>query len=342
MAVSADLLRIGMIREATPGVTPAVPAFQLLRLTSESISYTPETALSNELNPARQVADVIVTGGQSGGELGFEVSSNPGFETLLEGALANLWGGDGTGDDLWVGAKLLTHSIEKRFTINADDPIPADQYEFNRAVRSAVDALTLTFTPGGPSTGSATVIGGAFSRASAQLAGATYLDAGKLPVMVGSDVIPVTFTIATVDYPAWCVSNLVVSFRNNGRAIACLGQEMASEVVLGRFECELTAEVYVNKETKAAMDAFLNKDEIAFTFTVSDPQNNSYQFFFPRVRISGATNNAAGTNQDVVLNLTAQALVDTLVIGVDPDDVEVETCVRITRVHTTTPWPAGV
>jgi len=341
MSVSADLLRIGMVREATPGVTPANPAFQLLRVTSESLAYTPETALSNELNPNRQVADVIVTGGQSGAEIGFEMSSNPGFEMMLEGVLGNIWSGVAPANELWVGNLMHTHTVEKRFTLNEADPVPADRYEYNRAVRTAVDAMTLTFSPGGAAVGSATLIGGAFERDSADLAGATYVDAGKLPVMVGSGVMPVTFTIAGVDYTAWCVSNLVVTMRNNGRAIACLGQEMASEVVLGRFECEITGEIYVNKETKAAMDAFLDKEEIAFGFTVADAQGNAYDFFFPRVRISGASENAQGTNQDVVLNLTMQALVDTLVIGVDPDDVEAETCIQITRTHTTTPWPEG-
>jgi hypothetical protein len=343
MSVSADLLRIGLVREATPGVTPATPAFQLLRVTSESITYTPETALSNELNPARQVTDVIVTGGQSGGDIAFELSSNPGLEILLEGALANLWGSAEAPDDLWVGTKLLTHTIEKRFVINEADVDPLARYEFNRAVRSVVDQLTLTFSPGGAAVGSATIIGGLFTRDDVDITGATYIDAGKLPVMVGSGVIPVTFTIAGTDYAAWCVSNLVVTFRNNGRAIACLGQEMANEVVLGRFECEITAEVYVNKETKTAMDAFLDKEEIAFGFTVTDAQANSYEFFFPRVRVSAASENATGTNQDVVLNMTMQALVDTLTItpALPATPFDAETCVQITRVHTTTPWPEG-
>lgn len=333
MPVSADLLRIAMVREATPGVTPATPAFQLLRVTSESLAYQPETALSNELNPNRQVTDVIVTGGQSGGDIAFEISSNPGFELMLEAALANTW----DDDELWVGALLFTHTFEKRFTLNAADPVPADRYEYNRLVRGAVDSVALTFTPGGAATGSATIIGGAFTRDSADIAGATFVDAGKLPVIVGAGILPVTFTVGGDDYTAWCVSNLVVNLRNNGRAIACLGQDMAAEVVLGRFECEITAEVYVNKETRAAVDAFLDRDEISFGFTATDSQNNSYAFFFPRVRISGAPENATGTNQDVVLNLTMQALVDTVDIGGE----DRETSVQITRLHTTTPWPAG-
>jgi hypothetical protein len=329
MAVSADLLRLAIVREATPGVTPATPAFQLLRVTSESIAFSPETQLSNELNPARQVTDVIVTGGQSGGDIGMELSSNPGFELLLEGVLGELW----DTDQLVVGDSLLTHTIEKRFTI---DPVTA-AYEFNRVVRALIDQMVLTFTPGGPATVSATILAGQLSRDNTDLAGATFITAGKLPVIVGAGVIPVTFTVDGTAYSAWCVSNLVVTFRNNGRAIACLGQEAANEVVLGRFECELTADVYITSDTSALMDAFLDRTEMSLTFTATDSLGNAYTFTFPRVRVSACTEVAAGTNQDVIMNTTMQALVDTVTVAGPAGTAE--SCVLIEREHVTTPWP---
>lgn len=339
MAVSADLLRLAIVREATPGVTPANPAFQLLRVTSESLAYTPETQLSNELNPQRQISDVIVSGGSSGGDLGMEVSSNPGFEMLLEGALGNLW----QGDELWVGNLLLTHTLEKRFTIDPTNVDPLKQYELNRFVREIVDQLTLTFTPGGPATGAATMLGGAMTRTESDLAGATYLDPGRLPVMVGSGVIPITFTIEGVDYTTWCVSNLVVTFRNNGRAIACLGQDAANEVVLGRFECEISADIYITADTSAVMDAFIDRSEIALSFEVHDSLGNAYTFDFPRVRVSAATEVASGTNQDVIMSVTMQALLDDVEIVPELPDVpfDAQTCVVIGRTHVTDPWPEG-
>jgi Phage tail tube protein len=337
MAVSADLLRLAIVREATPGVTPATPAFQLLRAVSESLAYSPETQLSNELNKNRQLTDIIVTGGQSGGEISYELSSNPGFEMLLEGTLGNPW----TGDELWVGDALLTHTIEKRFTVDADNVDPLAQYEFNRIVRALFDQMVLTFTPGGPATGSSTILAGKLARDNADIAGATFDDAGKLPVIVGANVIPISFVIGANTYSAWCVSNLVVTFRNNGRAIACLGQDAANEVVLGRFECEITADVYINGETKALMDAFLDRTEMSLTFTASDALGNAYKFDFPRVRVSAATEVASGTNQDVIMNTTMQALVDTATLAGGGTPHDEETCVVITRTHVTTPWPEG-
>lgn len=332
---SADLLRLAIVREATPGVTPANPAFQLIRATSESLVYTPDTQLSNELNPDRQVSDVIVSGGQSGGDVSFEVSSNPGFELLLESCMANVW----TTDQLTVGKLLLTHTLEKRFSFNEADPDPTMRYEYQRFVRSLIDAMTLTFAPGGPATGSATMLGGAMSRGQGDLSGATYLDAGQLPVIVGAGVLPVTFTVAGTDYEAWCVSNLVMNFRNNGRAIACLGQEAANEVVLGRFECEITADIYLAPDTDVVMDAFINREEIALSVTATDSLGNAYTFLFPRVRVSACSEVAGGTNQDVIMSVTLQALVDTFELSPGPPAVNAETCVVITRTHVTTPWP---
>ena len=333
MSVSADLLRLGIVRETTPGVTPANPAYQLLRLTSESLAYSPETQNSNELNSARQLTDVIVSGGQSGGDISFEVSSNPGLELLLEGALGNLW----ATDVLTVGGLLLTHTIEKRFTLDAAAADPAERYEINRIVRALIDSLSLTFAPGGPASGTVTILGGAFTRSPDELPGSTYLTAGTLPVMVGSGVFPITFTKDGESFSAWCLSNLVVNFRNNGRAIACLGQDSANEVVLGRFECEITADIYINAETSALMDAFLGKEEISLSFSVDDVEDNRYDFLFPRVRVASATEVAGGTNQDVIMSVSLQALVETITSPVATD-----TCVVITRTHTSSPWPRAM
>lgn len=332
MTVSADTLRLALVREATPGVTPANPGFQLIRATSESLAYTPQTQLSNELNPARQVTDVIVTGGQSGGDIAFELSSNPGFEGMLAGCLANPW----NGDVLTVGAQLFTHTIEKRWTLDEVNVDPLLQYEFHQINRALIDSMTLTFPTTGPSTGTATIIGGTYTRRPDALAGATYLTAGNKPVIVGANITPIIFTIEGTQYTGWCVSTMTVSFRNNGRAIACLGQEGASEMVLGRFEAEVSADIYFQADARVIMDAFIERIEFEFTFDAVDALGNLYRFTFTRVRASTASMPTPGTNQDVIISVTLQALVD--VVGTAPD--EVDTCVTIERVHIA-PWPEG-
>lgn len=329
MSVSADTTRLAIIRESTSGVTPANPAFQVLRITSESLNFTPETQNSAELNGSRQLTDVIVSGGASGGDCAFEVSSNLGFELLLESVLGSVW----ASDRLVVGELLYTHSIEKRWTIDAANLDPMAQYDFHRMVRALADAMSLTFTPGGPANGSVTFIGGTYTQDDQALAGATYASAGDLPVFVGSGVLPIAFTLGGVTYDAWCLNNLVLNLRNNGRAIACLGHESADEVVLGRFECEISATIYINNETKKLMQAFLDNEEMIFAFSAQDSLGNSYSFSFPRARVSAATQVTPGTGQDVVMTVTMQALVDRIAT---PD---VDTCIVIDRVHVSPSWP---
>jgi hypothetical protein len=324
MTVSADLLRLAFVRETTPGVTPATPAFQVARITSEGLNYNPTTTLSNELNPNRQIADIIVAGGASGGDCGFEVSRNPWFEEMLSAALGNDW--DITlPDRLEVGPLLKTYTIEKRFTLDAAAPA----YDYHRIIRAGVDAMTLNFSPGAAASGNVTIVGSTYSRDDIEITGATYLPPGTKPIMVGSDVFPIEVTIGGTVHSGWCLSTLVVNFKNNARAIECLGTVGAAEIVLGRFEAEVTAQIYIQQATTELMDAFLLSQEIGFAFSVADSLGNTYAFDFPRIRVATAQQVAGGTNTDVVLAVTLQALVTTT--GAAPT---VDSCVVITRAPT--------
>lgn len=311
--VSADTTRIAFCPETTAGVTPANPVWQIARITSEGLSFNPTTTLSAEFNAQRQVTDVIVSGGSSGGDMGFELSRNPWFEEMLAGVFGNEWGATFP-DRLEVGTKLKTYTIEKCFAScpTADPP----EFDHHRVTRAMIDAMTLTFAPTAAGTGTVTILGGAYVRSLDEMAGATYQDPGLRPVMLGSDVIPVVFRIGGVNYTTWCISQIVVNYNNNGRAIECLGQVGASEMMLGRFECSITMTVYVSCDTHAIMDAFLAipiagqsyRTEVALGFETRDGFGNFYFFEFDRCRIQSATQVAGGTNQDVVLAITLQAL----------------------------------
>ena len=328
MSVSADLTQLAMVEETTPGLTPAAPVMEVARITSESLAFNPTTQLSNELNPARQVSDVIVSGGSSGGDIGFEMSRNAWFEMALAGCFGNDW--DATAPDrLEVGGKLKTYTIEKRFAV--DETTAPATYDYHRIVNSIIDSMTLTFAPAAADTGSITILGGTYSRDELELVGATYTDPGQRPVMVGSDVMPSMFQIDGTDYLAWCFSQVVIAFKNNGRAIECLGTLGAAEMVLGRFECSITMNVYAGPDTHVIMDAFLAKTELAFAIDALDSLGNSYWFEFDRCRIEKCTEVAGGTNQDVVLAVTLQALAGPTKA---PPLPSVDSCVWVLRAPT--------
>lgn len=81
--------------EATWGETPSAvspqSALRELRFTNESLNFSAQTAVSEEIRSDRQVADIIRTGVEAGGEVGTELSFGA-FDDLFEGALYSDWG----------------------------------------------------------------------------------------------------------------------------------------------------------------------------------------------------------------------------------------------------------
>lgn len=80
--------------ETTWGETPSAVSPQLplreLRFTNESLTYSAQTATSEEIRSDRQISDIIRTGIETGGDVGIEFSFGA-FDDLLEGALYNDW-----------------------------------------------------------------------------------------------------------------------------------------------------------------------------------------------------------------------------------------------------------
>lgn len=89
-AAVSNRLRTGIVREVTPGTTPASPVFQTLRQTSNTLNGAPRTVESDELINDRMVADLILVGKEIAGDIGLELSVGS-HDLLLEAALFNAW-----------------------------------------------------------------------------------------------------------------------------------------------------------------------------------------------------------------------------------------------------------
>ena len=80
--------------ETTWGESPSAQSPQQslreFRFTSESLNFTANTEVSEEIRSDRQVADIIRTGVESGGDVGIELSFGA-HDDLFEGALYNDW-----------------------------------------------------------------------------------------------------------------------------------------------------------------------------------------------------------------------------------------------------------
>lgn len=83
---------VGIVEEAlaTPGTTPATPAFENLRFKSSTFAYSAKSTTSNEIRADRQVPDLIRVGFEAGGDLPLEVSQGS-VDTLIRGLLMSEW-----------------------------------------------------------------------------------------------------------------------------------------------------------------------------------------------------------------------------------------------------------
>lgn len=88
---SANRTRITMVRENTPGVTPNTPRMRTMRITGESLRYTPQYVDPDEIRDDRMMGDPIKVMIESGGGLNFEVSFPEDKSPLSEIYAAAAW-----------------------------------------------------------------------------------------------------------------------------------------------------------------------------------------------------------------------------------------------------------
>lgn len=320
MPTSADLVQLAITPEVVYGVTPANPVFQTIRITGEGLSFAPTSTVSNEMNPNRQVTDSILTGGQSSGDLSFELAYESWFEAMLESAMCSNWANGSEIDLINIGTVLKSFTIEKKI------PVPGGITQYHRFSGCCVNGFSLNIRPNQPITGSLTMLGKSVEISETVIAGATYVEPLLTPVMVAPRVVDIEVGgISAVDK---CFNNLVVTLNNNNRAIECIGTLGPRETVLGRATIAATFAVLFNDSSLLA--TLIDQTETSLEFWTVDTSGagspnteNKYGWFIPRMKFTANPVVAGGTNQDVINAVTASGLLST----------HEDTSLRISRTH---------
>jgi len=89
----SDTNRVGLraVKETTFGTTPANPKFFEIPTTGQpSLGFAPSTVVSNLLRDDRQVSDLILVGGEAGGEANSEFAFGV-HDDLIEAAFYSTW-----------------------------------------------------------------------------------------------------------------------------------------------------------------------------------------------------------------------------------------------------------
>lgn len=106
------------------------------------------------------------------------------------------------------------------------------------------------------------------------------------------------------------VQGLTLDVNNNLRGQDAIGTLGNVGIASGTFSPSGSLDLYFADATQ--YQKFLNNTSTSLSFRLNDASLNGYVFTFPNVKYSGGKINAAGINQDVPVNLTWQALRDTV------------------------------
>lgn len=177
----ANRTSLRAVKETAFRLLPNNPTYQDIRFNSESISYTPTTEVSNELDATRQVSDLILTGFDAGGDISTEYSIEN-LDLFLEGAFCSPWQRtpevyNGTGWEYGATATRITATSATTITLAATSVLSGSIINATgtafvaghliRVTGSTVAGVNGLFAVSGSAATSITIAGGAVDAAPA-------------------------------------------------------------------------------------------------------------------------------------------------------------------------------
>lgn len=116
---SSNRTQLALVREVTPGTTPVTPRMRAMRITGESLSFSPEYVDSDEIRADRMLGDPIKNMQASAGGINFEVSypdDDTPLSECIRSAMFNPWVNrptffnDGTADSIVTDAGTVANT----------------------------------------------------------------------------------------------------------------------------------------------------------------------------------------------------------------------------------------
>jgi len=297
---SANEVSVIIVEETTYDTTPAAGTWETMRLTSESLSATPQVNQSSEIRADRMVADQFIVSTASEGSISWELSTQGAFDLLLEGAMYNDW----TTNVLTVG----TSSTEKSYSIEKEfGDLTANHIFLYSGMR--VNQFSLNVAYGEPVTGSVEMVGATVATSSTSAVGG-----GTLNPATSSDVINAVDGLSVLNIAGTpftgCIQGITLNINNNMRPEQCIGSTTPGDQIPGTCEITGTVSAYLTDTTvQWYTSQVINNSAFDIQFTLSDG-TNTYDFDLPNCRISGSAPNAQGIDTDVMVEVDFTCLYD--------------------------------
>lgn len=287
--------RIGFIAETTFGTTPSTPTFQLFRKTQGELRLQKVVGRSDEIIGDRMIRDVQQLGQDVAGSLNFEYSDAT-LETFLEAATGGAW----ATDVLKVGNALKSFTFEERYEVGSSS------YTYHRYTGCVIDSISMELTARQPIRGAIAVMGQtAADPDTAIITGATYTSANTEPIYTPNTVASISaFGLGTVPP----IKKISLNIQNNMRKREVLGSLYVDS--FGQGQCTVTGSMEAYFPSAALLQAVLDHDQAALTFTIGATSGKKLTVSIPKAQLTNGGTVAGGKDDDIMVNLEFEGVYD--------------------------------
>jgi Phage tail tube protein len=287
-----SLGQLALIKEVTPGTTPATPAFSIIDFVSEDLAATGQQFRSNTVNLGRVIKSSRRTSIEVGGGFTCELTNDLITNSLWEALLGNPFA---TNVAKLGGSTLSAFTIERKLLAT----------DYRRFVGARVNALELSIQPEKEVVAKWGMIGLSMTTGAALIAGATYTQPGTNEKLTGLDVGTIAMSngvTGSFDY-----SNLSLTIGNNMATTKRVGASPVRGVVAGLGQITGKLDIYI--EDKSMADAFIA--ETPFDLTIPILNNaKGYTLALKKVKCVGYSDPNPGNAQSFIASLDIEATLD--------------------------------
>ena len=301
----ADDARVALIEETTPGTTPATPAFQLMRVISDTLKEESEAESSEELSSDRGVVNQIDGGRRVSGEISTYLFANDEFELLLGSLFGNTWATN----------SLTPSNTVRTFTYEKGQQLTGPTWKIQSFKGIGINSLEIDCQAQQPARVSLGVVGGELHKRDAIETGASY--SGPTPTPANAfpmRTADMTFTwgggYSALTTANTCHTAARLSINGNADVRQCLTVASASEWEPGKFTGELEVTLLLTNESWDLVDDWKNGTEGSCSIVFADQAGtpNTYTFDLNRLKIRDANIPLPGTSQDILATVVFEIL----------------------------------
>lgn len=308
VSTSSTTTTLAFLREATFGVAPATPAFQLMRWRDHELATTKEAEVTEEITGRPDAAEQVLLSFSGGGPINFPLTfGDADTAELLAIALRSAWTAGAGGDDL---EDLVAGALQETLTFE-DRTLVGGVTRHKRFPKSVINGLTLAFPARQRVTGSFDVLSGREDPVTTPLAGATYAPVNTGGVMRAASVA--NLAIGGVSGQIF-LQDLTLNIQNNITVIGAVGDDDVVSYNYGERAISGTISALLTASTIPMYDQFLAHTASSLAWECSDT-TDAYGFSIPRIKFTEAAEPKSGPNETLIVNLSFAAEDDPSGIG---------------------------